>query len=360
VWATVTEGRPLPRIWLFPGQYPGAFVMTHTAAHTVSAGRPMLDWEAESELPSTLFAPADELGDAPERSRSSAGVLLTPPELEGSPADRVGIFGLRPLERPVGLEAQMERFTRSGDRPLRLARMAEGLWSPDYGASFRTLAGLGVDVDATYGPAWDPTEPEAAAGYSFGTGLPFQPLDRNGQLLPLLEVPTVLDDGPGLDADWATRLVDRAGRLYHELIVADWRTDTMLTRPRAEVISTWRGLYDAARERGLWITDLETFVRFWRLRSQARLQSAFNRAERRLTVHLETQALQTGSDTVLAPSIAFEARFEDRSIERITCNGQDVPFADLGHTADGIFQIYAPPPGTSEIEITYQGPIEIE
>jgi hypothetical protein len=134
----------------------------------------------------------------------------------------------------------------------------------------------------------------------------------------------------------------------------------MTAAPRAEVVTTWRSLFERAQERGLWITDLASFVRFWRLRSQVRLRSTFSASERRLSVWIEVSSSTDLGGQSVVPSVAFEARYDDRPVERITRNGEDVPFVDLGRTADGVFHIYAVPEGTSRLEIAYRGPIEIE
>lgn len=360
VLAVVTATRPTPRVWRFPGGRSAALVMTHSAVPDWESGRYMLDWERDAEVGSTLFVDATALGQLPAGDAADVGLLLVPPTLESAPVQPVGVLGFHPMERPLSLTQQMEALARFGDGALTLARMTDGLWDPQFGRSFEELAGLGVDVDSSYGPAFAPTDTEAGDGYAFGTGLPYRPIDRNGLLFPLWEVPVVLQDGESLAPEWAENLLERAGRAYHEAIVADWRTGTMIDAPRAGVVSTWRRLFEIAAEDDYWVTDLETFVRFWELRNEVRLRSEFNPGERRLSVWAETAALPVETGEALTPALAFESRYEDRPIERITRNGEDVPFVELGRSADGVLSIYALPAGTSRVEITYQGPIVIE
>jgi hypothetical protein len=362
--STVTASRPVPRIWLFPGTAPGAFVMTHSVDGPLAQGRFMLEWESASELPATVFVRASE---AREQEGSDAlaliddrGVLLLPPSTPEAPRSELGLFGATLMRRPLPAAEQLAdaRGAEAAAGGEVVTRVSGGLWDPEYGVSFRQLAALGVDVDASYGPAYAPTEPEGVAGFTFGTGLPFWPVDRNGELLPLLEIPTVLNDGAGLEASTVETFIDRAAGVYNQLIVADWRTSTMHVAPSAEVVRSWRDSFEDAAEHGLWVTDLRSFARFWELRAQSSLSSTFSPAERRLVVRADTAAIEVNGEQV-APSLAFEARYDGHSIERITRNGSDVPFAELGRSADGVFQIFALPPGNNRVEITYQGPVAV-
>lgn len=355
----VTSQRPTPRVWNFPGTRSGALVMTHSAEPSLELGQFMLDWEREANVPITVFAAADELGQLGDGLRRLAGLLLIPPERESAPVSRIGLLGFEPLASPLSLQQQVTAArTRVGEDML-LTRMDEGLWHPHYGTSFRILAGLGVTADSSYGPAVEATDPEASDGYAFGTGLPFRPLDRHGRLFPLWEVPYVLHDGDNLDRAWTERLLDDAARSYNQLIVADWRTGTMAERPRADIVTTWRRTFELASERDMWLTDLGSFIRFWNARRTVELRSTFSRSERRLSVWAEAPDLEDRRGEPFHFAIAFESRFDDRPVERVTRNGDDVPFAELGRSGDGIFQLLELLPGTNRVEIAYQGPIEL-
>ena len=356
----LTESRPLPRLWTFPDQRPAALIMTHSGLHDWQRGRFMSDWEVEAGVTATVFARADQIEGLPSELQQGAGLLLIPAELSSAPTRQIGLLGFAPFERPLSLESQVDAARHALPDRLLVSRLTGGLWDPDYGHTFRVLAGLGVEVDSSYGPAFSATDIEAAAGYAFGTGLPFRPLDRNSLPLPLLEIPVVLHDGHALDADWALRLLERAGRVYNQLVVADWRSGTMTMQPRADVVMTWRALFEQARERDYWITDLVTFARFWQMRSSVRLRSEFSRSERRLSIWAEVPSLLAQGDAMLAPAIAFEATFEGRPVERIRRNGEDVPFVELSRSGDRVHHIFPLPQGTNRIEIAYQGPIAID
>jgi len=351
----------MPRVWPYPGISNGAFVMTHSADAGVELGTFMLEWESEAGLPSTVFVRADDADDIPDDLGRDIALLTMPPDIPATPTREIGLFGLAPMRQLTSYEAQLRAMRDAGGigGDTLTVRMYQNLWAPDYGESFGVLAGLGVAIDSSYGPAVSPTEPEATAGYSFGTGLPFRPVDRNGLLLPLLEIPTVINDGESLEPGWVDSVLDRAAGVYNELVVADWRTGTMHETPRADVISSWRDSYDRAAQRGLWVTDLTTFARFWELRRDVTLRSEFSPADRRLTIQADTDAMESRGEQIV-PSVAFEARYQGSPVERVTRNGSDVPFVDLGRSADGVFQIFALPPGSNRIEVTYQGEIRFD
>lgn len=352
----VLAGRPLPRVWTFPGKATGAFVMTHSGVPSLTPGQFMFDWEAERELPVTIFASATEATLPWANVTPSAGLLLIPPDIDYAPTDSIGLFGFEPFVRPLGWGEQYDRFPT---QEVVVLRIVDGLWHPQYGRTFQILAGLGVAVDSSYGPAFDPTDLEAVNGYSFGTGLPFFPIDRHGLLSSVLEIPYVLTDGAFVSYGAAEELIDRAGRVYHELVVADWRAGTMVSDPRAEIVDIWRDSFQMARSAGLWITDLAGFAQFWHYRARVRMTSEFSWRERRLSVQVDVPPPLNHNGEEVLPSIAVESHFEERGIERITRNGEDIPFVELGRTSDGVLRIVELPPGRNQLEITYQGDIEL-
>ena len=357
----ITMNRPTPRVWMFPGTYSGAFVMTHSAMPDTASGEFMTTWEAESGFSSTVFVAAEDDSPSSVELNPGTGLLLVPPGTQHAPFREIGLFGFHPVRTEVSMEDQTEthQSRRGSTESPTMTRLIEGLWSPDYGRTFQELAALGVDVDSSYGPAFSPTEIDAENGYSFGTGLPFFPVDRNGLLLPILEIPFILHDGHAFEPGWTSQTLDEAARAYNELVVADWRTGTMRHAPRAGLVTTWRDSFSSARTRGLWNTDLATFVRFWRSRNQVSLSSRFDEAERRLVISATLPDGFEHNTETIGPSIAFEAFLQGRPIERITRNGQDVPFVELGLSADGVLHLFRVPQGTHQIEVTYQGPIEV-
>lgn len=359
ILAVATSTRPMPRVWLFPQTYAGAFAMTHSGMPDVESGRFLTDYETERELPSTVFT---RFGDAEGAPGSlTRGALLAPPGTGLSERRPIGLFGFHPFERVVDFEDQVERLRRDrGPDALVITRLSDSLWHPRYGDTFRALAALGVDVDSSYGAAFDPTELDAVNGYNFGTGLPFWPLDRNGQLLPILEIPFVLHDGLAFDRAWASQMLDESALAYNQLIVADFRTGTMQHAPRAEVVTGWRESYSLAVERGLWLTDLDVFARFWRSRGEVQLSSRFETGQRRLSFTVEIPEGVAFRGEAIRPSVAFESHLDGRPVERVTRNGQDVPFAELGRSGDGVLHLFALPHGRHHVEVTYQGPIELE
>ncbi|MBN1947605.1 MAG: hypothetical protein JW797_18200 [Bradymonadales bacterium] len=353
----ITARHPMGRVWLFPNSAPGALVMTHSAIPTLAIGEYLTRWEEENRRPSTVFRSMETARQtAPLRSRE--GLLLIPEEAPYVPVAPIGLWRFTPLGERLNLQQQVEWMRQETSLPL-MSRLSEGLWRSEYGQSFRILSALGVDVDSSYGPAFHATDLEATDGYCFGTGLPFFPVDRNGLLLDVMEVPVVLHDGTTLNESWVEGILQKAGRQHNELVLADWRTGTMSNVPRASVVSIWRSLFQQATSLGLWITDLTGFVEFWRLRSQVQLHSSFLTAERRLSIWVNVPAATDPLGATIRPSLAFEARYEGRSLERITLDGQDIAFSQLERSGDGVLAIVSLPEGSSRIEVIYQGPIEL-
>jgi hypothetical protein len=293
-----------------------------------------VELEAESGNPSTAFVSAGDESPLPASAQATAGVLLWPPQAEQAPEEEIGVLGFAPFVEPSSLSDQIGNARESLDGRGPVTRLGDGLWLPDYRQTFRMLAGLGVWVDSSLGPAFQPTDLEAVDGYTFGTGLPFRPLDSNGGILPVWEIPYVLHDGQALDPEWMERLIQQGVGTYHELIVADWRTGTMRTWPRAEGVTTWRRAFEA-RSQGMWVTDLASYARFWESRGQISLRSEFSNTARRLSIWVEAPHTSDTAGQALVAGIAFEARYEEHPIERITLNNADVPFAALSRTSDG-------------------------
>jgi hypothetical protein len=362
ILAVVTAARPMARVWLYPDARPGAFAMTHTSEPSASSGDFMWSWERAENVPATVFARADDVEAIPESAQEMSALLLVPPELDEAPIRHLGFLGFDPMVQPLSLEDQIEAFGRAADSSGEqlVTRLSGGLWDPEYGVTFGVLAGLGVAVDSSYGIDRCRGVTDRSSGYRFGTGLPFQPIDRMGRLLPLLEIPTTLDDGIDTTEDWLEILLNDAASTYHELIVADWPAGTMTLSPRADVITGWRRSFERARRQGLWITDLAEFARFWQLRSEVGVTTEFTHANRRLSIRVTNGEMRDRRDDPIRPSIAFEARYQGRPIQRVTVGGRDVPFMDMGTTGDGLFHLLQLPAGESRVEVTYQGPIELQ
>jgi hypothetical protein len=179
--------------------------------------------------------------------------------------ERVGIPGFRPLLRGVSLEDQAKKLaTISGRRPT-LNRNHWLVWEGDFAATFRKLAAAGFTGDSSYGPTG-----LEIAGYLFGTGLPFHPLDTNGSVFSLLELPFHLQDDEAFSIEAFRALLCGAEGQTVGVVI---HPGTMRYRASRDVVRLLRDAATLAREERLEPARVGDFLAFWRARSAATIRS---------------------------------------------------------------------------------------
>ncbi len=361
---------PVGRLWLYPSSRRGALVATHSEAGFGDRADFMTRWERSTEERASMFAVVGSMDpEALARvSRLGADVQLQwiPADIVGAPVRTWGLRGFRPVHRAMTLVEQRRGLDDDLNPygPTLATRTVDGLWAANAGDMFRSLEAAGIALDTSYGPAPAWVAPDRAQiGYLFGTGYAFRPVDTNGNLLGLRELPFHWSDGAiGYDVATVRRLIVESAEGYHTTLVGDWRPDTMSRRPSFDALEAWRSAFDLARSQDLWVTTVNEFAAFAERRAQSSVRSTFSREERRLTI----EATVVGPDdpgedlTALTPSVAFPARFDSRPVERLMVDGFTVDVADLALTGDRALHVVPLEPGEHRVQVFYASPIDLE
>lgn len=160
----------------------------------------------------TRFAPANE----PAAAAPASGLLTLWPGA-GAPDQEIGLGPFRPFVRALGLDAQRARFVATTGRSPLINRNAAGRWSRDPDLPYAMVLGAGIDIDCSLGAATE------AAGWLFGSGVPFLPLASDGRAFALHEV--VVHGGPGSDRRrldrWLRHNADGGAGPVHVLLEDD-------------------------------------------------------------------------------------------------------------------------------------------
>lgn len=354
--------RPVGRLWNFPASYRGAMIATHSEAAAGDVASFMPEWEYSNEARSTTFAVPNTLSSdaAIDILRRHGDVQLNwvPRQAPLVPSRSWGVGGFRPIIRPMLLSEQLDML-REATRPYpepRITRTIDGVWGSHYFSPWRELQAADIALDSSFGPApaFIASESEDA-GYIFGTGLPYRPLDSSGNRFALWEQPFVLSDGnPGYQLDRLRRLIVQSSDVYHSALVVDWRPDTMSRHPSFDAIEGWRTAFELAESQGLWVTTMSDYLRFLEYRQEAAIRSSF--IERRLLIEVsipEVERDEDGAYENIVPSVAFPARYRSRPVEHVWVDGVPQDVYELFMTGDRALHVVEVPPGAHRVEVFY-------
>lgn len=361
--------RPIGRLWAYPGTSRGALLVAHSEAWYGPGAAYMPEWEHAHQHTSTLFAVSRSL--SPEalarlgRIGTDVQLQWIPPEHPAAPNRFWGLGRFKPVRRPMGILEQVD--TLNDDLipygPITASRSMHGLWPTDYFEGFRMLDAAGVFLDSSYGagPArLDPTPGQA--GYLFGTGRPFRPIDRNGNRFAVRELPITIDaNTPGYSLQKVRSLIVDSSEGYHVTLAADWRPDVMAVRPSFDAIEAWQASFGLAESQELWVTSYAEYADFLSRREASHVESSFSREERRLTITAQLVGAQydgDGEGETLTPSIAFPTRFEGRPVDRLIVDNQIVSPSTLALTGDRVLHLLALEPGEHRVQVFYATPVE--
>lgn len=354
--------RPVARFWLFPGRYRGALLATHSESSMGDVTRFMPEWEHANDAFSTTFTTATSM--SPEtlasirRRRSDIQLQWVPERAPVVPMRTWGIRNFRPLQRPMTIDEQREELN---DRLLpyegiQVTRSLDGVWPTNYFEAWRQLEALGVVLDSSLGPAPTFLVPESQdAGYIFGTGLPFRPLDAKGVRFSVQELPFALSDGnPGYRATRVRQLLVESSDAFHTAVVVDWRADTMSRHPSFDALEGWRSSFEIARSQGLWIARMSDYARFLAYRNDAAIRSSFDDNRLQIQVHIpEVDRNDEGQYLDLIPSVSFPSRYRSRPVEYVWIDGEPVNVYDLFLSGDRAMHVVPLTPGEHRVEVYY-------
>jgi hypothetical protein len=365
------EHTPVGRLWLYPGRFRGAFIVSHSESGVGGLVGFQTAWEHEQQEQGTVFSVAGSL--TPEelsrlgRLQSDLQFQWVPSSAIAPPFRRWGVGRFRPVRRAMTLVEQLEQLR--GDvfpyeAPV-VSRTRDGLWPRRWLDGFRALEAGGILMDSSLGPVPPSlSTADSSLGYMFGTGYPYRPLDANGGRFQLRELPThVLDVAHGYSTAAVHRLIVDSSDRHHTAVVGDWRPDTMALRPSFDALEGWRTSFALARSQDLWVTTHASFLEFMERRSRATVRSRFSREERVLTIHAEVEGAPVpfqDDPTGLTPALSFPARFDGRAVTRALLDGVPLDLAQLPLSGDRILHLVALQPGQHHLQVYYATGVETE
>lgn len=353
----LSDVRPMPRLWSYPGTFAGALMLTHPTPQNVRATLGYADWARKREAASTAFVAPDVLSRSEAAILAETGAevgLLWVRGVDRPPAaEPVGIGALTLYEQELSLDAQRAALSvlLPGDQPLRLARVESSLWDRGWDETFSQLAAAGLRLDNSFGP----TDAEHY-GYLFGTGFPYYPIDRRGLPLPLLELPFVMQ-GPNVAVDRLERMLGNSQAYFHQPLVVSLPSYAMRREPAPGVLLAFRDAFDLASEHNHWLTTIGEFQSFLSSRRNSVLTSQWSAGERRLTISVNLLGARVPSiEGGAFAGIAFPRAFDGQEIERVVLDGDDVRLRDLVTSGSSFERILEVGPGRHTISVFYAAP----
>ena len=335
VGLAVDEITPRPRLWHLPGAAAGVFVMSHDDEGFGDRSRWMTEHEARLGVSSTsLFMPGHRLTpegvEAMAADGSEIGLHWNRVEAAGAPFDAGGLPGLPWSRRAHSLAEQADWLReRLPGADIVSARTHYLIWGPDYGSGFRALAAQGISIDSSYGVDF------GERGYLFGTGGPFQALDRNGLPLPVWEVPHLMAEDLEATPEWLEEILLASRDDRHQVITVLFHPGNMDWRPSVGLYRFWKQSYLQAQRYDHPILTLAQVVGHHqrRIAGDVRLQRLDSRL--RITVRAEGP----GHALALPASLGGRSlQVQHAEVRRVREEGRDTILVPV-------------PPGISSVEV---------
>jgi hypothetical protein len=353
----LSQVRPMPRLWMFPGQTADALMLSHPTPQNVRAAIGYADWARKQKAGSTVFVAPDIVTPTEAallgETGAEIGLLWVLGEQRNPAVEAVGVGAIKPIERELTLDEQRQLLDAAvpGDADIVFGRVEGSLFRNDWDTTFRQLRAAGLQVDNSFGP----TDPEHF-GYLFGTGFPYYPVDDRGLPLPLLEFPFVLQ-GKNATVDRLERMLVNSEAYFHESLVLSLPSTAMRTEPSPGILLTFRNAFDLAEDHDHWITSIGEFYDFLSARRQSVLTSQWSPQNRRLTISVNLLGAKVRSvDGGAIPGVAFPRTWDGQEIERVVVDDKDVSSRDLVTTGSSFERIVKVGPGRHTISVFYQEP----
>ncbi len=357
VFRQLADTRPIPRLWPFPGNFKGALMTMHPAEGSPRGALGYADWSRKNDASSSILGTADRFTPhhvaLAREVDAQLGLVWVIGEERAHLTDSFGFGAIQPWARELSLPQQKARLEASigGGTPLRLVRTEGGLWQTDWSSTFRTLAGAGLRVDTSFGPAT-----ATQFGYLFGTGMPYYPLDDRGLVLPIVEAPFVLS-GASISESRLRRMLGNSRSAFHQPLLVNLPADAMAQEPSAGILLGFRSLHEMGQEFEHWLTTISDFTDFLGARRQSVLTSQWSTAEHRLTisVNLLGARLATAPDGAVA-SVAIHRQFQGQDIVRIEVADESVRIDRLESSGSNEELLLDLEPGRHVISVFYDPP----
>jgi hypothetical protein len=357
VFHRLSEFRPLPRLWPYPDDAAGTFLVSHPTPADIRPTLGYLDWANEQEAPATVFAAPDRLSEEEAALAANAGAdmgLLWVRGINRPRATRsIGVGAIRPLARELSLRDQLTMLDMKlpEDSVPEVARVEGARHRADWSTTFRQLAAADLRVDNSFGPV-----AEDQYGYLFGTGYPFYPVDRQGLPLPILELPFVMH-GPNLSRDRLRSMLRASQDYYHQTLTISVPSYGMRRTPSPDMLLAYRDAFDLAEDHDHWVTSMSDLKEFMSARRRSVLTSQWRASSQRLTISVNLKGARLESrEGGAIPGIAIPKSWRDHPIERLVIDGEDVSTRRLTPSGPGHESILSLDPGRHTVSVFYRQP----
>ncbi|PJB43063.1 MAG: hypothetical protein CO108_10645 [Deltaproteobacteria bacterium CG_4_9_14_3_um_filter_63_12] len=324
VYGAIGEVLPQVGFWPFLDGMDGAFVVSHDTGNMGDDAAWMARYEAAFNGSSSYFlrtpGPVTRAGvEELVHLGADVGIEWNRSLGGGGVYEPIGMWGIEPVSKALTLDDQSSHLRSMLEdlSPLVSVRCRGNLWGRDWVDPFRAMAAVDLRTDSTY------AAPEAKPGYSFGTGMPFMPLDKTGLGFNLLEFPVLLiATGRDLELSTLSEMLRQSSESFHEALGVSFAPDIFVEAPSAEFYRTWRDAYRFAAEKGHWITSVRNLYRFSRARHNSELRSRRSdsviNGREVVLLRLESLALEIGM-TVSVPESIDEKTFVEarRGLNRV-------------------------------------------
>ncbi len=245
-----------PRLWYFPGDYDGVFMMSHDdEKRGKKKSIYMVDEEDKRGFKSTFFVTCPPGADS-RWEKAEEDILRKGFDIQwhwNRFPDNIKIYSP---------EEQVGNFNGIDGTKLTSCRIHFLNWGNHYTEPFRVMDKLGILLDSSYGP-------NKAKGFVFGTGMPFHPMDTDGSLFSLSEIPfQTQEDWAGVNQEYFGELLQNSSKLWHSVIIPLFHPHkTAMNEGRA----MWLNSFHQAKENNHWITTFSEFGHFWKKRCEVEL-----------------------------------------------------------------------------------------
>jgi len=359
IFNRLSEFRPLPRLWMYPGSRAGALLQMHPTPDRLRPSLGYLDYARRQDGRSTLFVASDRISSTEfgiaRQTGADLGMLWVRGLDRPKAIETVGLGALRPYARELSLKQQKRQFdTRSGSsNDVRLVRTEGATHLDAWSRTFQQLAAADLGVDASFGPTG-----EDRHGYLFGTGFPFYPVDRRGLPLPVFEQPFVLE-GPNLNRKRLAEMLRNSNNYYHQSLAVSIPSDAMQTNPSPGILLAYRDVFELADNHRHWVTSVGDFIDFLSARRRSVLTSQWDPDKRRLTISVNLLGARVPSlEEGAFPGVAVPRAHDNEEIDRIVVDGGDFPRRQLASSGPGHERIIELPPGRHTVSVFYKQPPE--
>jgi len=281
IFEILMKHRPIPRLWYFKDNYSGAVIMTHDEDYFGDRIKYMIDYEKAINATSTFFiAPSDKI------SKKIVSLLLENSEI-GIHWDRMKYFLFYLFNNAISderhLSNQINLFRSKYKKDIISNRNHFLKWDNHYTNTLRLLYKNNIKIDSSYGHT-------NGKGYFFGTGFAFYPLDTNGLVIPILEIPLQIQDiRAGANIQYIKDLIGRNNKEYHGLLVFLFHPQKSMPGSRAGKV--WMETYKLADYYGQWLTNFQEFYDFFNKRQNSVIKSKFANDRLSILVNSTDQAI---------------------------------------------------------------------